>query len=278
MMDFPKSTTPTAHNKQVPLRSPLVLPGGKTWFIPHIRRWLSETCPTVIIEPFAGGAVTSITALAESLAIFAVLVERDRDIAAFWHAVLESGPELRQMIGTFEPTLERAHELENSSPLSTVELAFRTFVLSRVRFSNGVGRTHGFSSRALGRWERALPKLLGRIESVEKYARRVFLAEGDALKLLPHLLPSRRDIAVFVDPPYVIAGKQLYKHYKIDNKALFRILRDWGGNFLMTQDASPEIVELIRRFEFSAVFVEMNSQRNKMRKELVITREPMFAN
>jgi len=41
----------------VPQRSPSRYPGGKTWFVPTFRRWISsmDVAPVTLVEPFAGG-------------------------------------------------------------------------------------------------------------------------------------------------------------------------------------------------------------------------------
>ena len=38
--DAPFSSIPAVNVAEVPQRSPLRYPGGKTWLIPHIRAWL----------------------------------------------------------------------------------------------------------------------------------------------------------------------------------------------------------------------------------------------
>ena len=56
------------HNKQKPTNvaqvrqlSPFRYPGGKTWLVPEVRKWLmtSKRQPSVFVEPFAGGAMSS---------------------------------------------------------------------------------------------------------------------------------------------------------------------------------------------------------------------------
>ena len=54
-VDFPPSPFPAVNVSTIPQRSPLRYPGGKTWFIPHVRAWLSKTKPDVLLDPFAGG-------------------------------------------------------------------------------------------------------------------------------------------------------------------------------------------------------------------------------
>lgn len=40
-------------------RSPFRYPGGKTWLVPRLRRWLRhlEWKPSLFVEPFAGGGI-----------------------------------------------------------------------------------------------------------------------------------------------------------------------------------------------------------------------------
>src|SRR5437899_4142922 len=62
----------------VPQRSPFRYPGGKTWLVPYIRSWLGSKSPTfrVLIEPFAGGGIVSLTAGFEGLVERVVRRER----------------------------------------------------------------------------------------------------------------------------------------------------------------------------------------------------------
>ena len=45
----------------------------------------------------------------------------------------------------------------------------------------------------------------------------------------------------------------------------------------MTYDCSPEIVSLVQRHGFHAAVVRMKNAHHSEMRELVITREPMFA-
>ena len=78
---FPKSKFAAVNVSTVPQRSPLRYPGGKTWLIPHIREWLVTTRPKILIEPFSGGGIVSLTAVMEKLVERAVMVEIDHDVA-----------------------------------------------------------------------------------------------------------------------------------------------------------------------------------------------------
>src|SRR5436853_7853445 len=73
----------------VPQRSPFRYPGGKTWLVPLFRRWLmsAPSQPAVLVEPFAGGGIISLTAAFEQLADRVVMAEIDDQIAAVWETI-----------------------------------------------------------------------------------------------------------------------------------------------------------------------------------------------
>src|SRR3990172_7394782 len=97
------------NNASVPHRSPFRYPGGKTWFVPTLRRWISRMWPKpgIIVEPFAGGGIISLTALFENLVQKAVMVELDDEIAAVWESIVKGDAEwLANRILTFELSRE----------------------------------------------------------------------------------------------------------------------------------------------------------------------------
>jgi len=82
----------------VPMRSPFRYPGGKTWFVPYIRKWLKTFGEDIeLIEPFAGGGIVSLTAGFENLAKKIIMVEKDEDIAAFLLQLCEITEEQYQL-------------------------------------------------------------------------------------------------------------------------------------------------------------------------------------
>ena len=133
MADIPFSSIPAVNVASVPQRSLLRYPGGKTWLVPHIRAWLisnSRPVPSVLLEPFAGGGIVSLTAVMEGLVSRCLMAEIDRDVAAFWHAALRHKQEIKERIRTFKPTRESVAELAGTVPLNVMEHGFRTLVLN----------------------------------------------------------------------------------------------------------------------------------------------------
>ena len=87
---------------------------------------------------------------------------------------------------------------------------------------------------------------------------------------------------VFVDPPYTgaggkRAGKRLYAHNTVAHSRIFEALAAAGTDFLMTDDRSQEVLDLVSRFGFNAVVVEMENTHHARISELVITRDRLFA-
>ena len=283
---IPASSFPVVNVATVPQRSPLRYPGGKTWLIPHIRHWLKSTNPEILIEPFAGGAIVSLTAVMEGLVKTAVMVEIDRDVAAFWRSALESGDTLRERIAKFKPTLDRLQKLERDAPSSVLEHGFRTLVLNRTRRNGILAPGASFCRNGeggkglLSRW---YPDTLAtRLAAIQEYSDSFIFLEGDGLRLLPVILEGWGSrVAIFIDPPYTAkggknAGSRLYDHSNIDHATLFSILAEHDANFLMTYDPADEIIELVRKHDFSAVGLFMkNGHHNRMR-EIVITSESLF--
>ena len=72
------------------LKSPFRYPGGKSWFVKTARKWLKNRTsrPKLLVEPFAGGANISLSAVHAKLVDKAAFTELDRDVAATWTTIL----------------------------------------------------------------------------------------------------------------------------------------------------------------------------------------------
>lgn len=285
MTPFPISRIPAVNVSKVPQRSPLRYPGGKTWLIPHIREWLGKSKPKVLIEPFAGGGIVSLTSVMEGLVDKCIMIEKDRDVAAFWHAALGDGATLSKKILQFKPTQDQVKQIEHGCIHSVTDHGFRTLVLNRTRNSGILAPgasliRNGENGKGIqSRWYP--DTLAARINAIQKYADRITFCEADAMQLLETLLHGwGRMGAVFLDPPYTAGGKRagtrLYAHNDIDHPKLFEMLAYRSSDFLMTYDCAPEIVELVNYHRFSAVSVQMKTAHHDHMPELIITKELLF--
>ena len=286
-LGVPHSRIAAVNVAEVPQRSPLRYPGGKTWLIPHIREWLNQAAAPgrLLIEPFAGGGTVSLTAIMEQRAERALMIELDPDVAAFWQAALQHGPALIELVRRFEPTRESVAALDGAAADDVLMRGFRTLALNRVR-RGGILAPGASLSRSgengKGLRSRWYPDtLVRRLAAISEHTERITFVAGDGLAVLRSLKPAAlADAVLFLDPPYTAGGKRagsrLYAHHEIDHRALFQLAADCETDFLMTYDYAPETLALAREFGFHAVQVEMKNTHHARISELVITRRSLF--
>ena len=270
----------------VPQRSPLRYPGGKTWLVPQIRRWLTnlDTRPEVFVEPFAGGGIASLTAVMDGLADRAVLCELDADIAHLWRCIIDHSERLAQLVEVFEATSENVNVILGQTDGDEVSVAFRT--LLRNRISRGGILAKGASimkegengSGVASRWYP--DTLASRIRAIGSYADRLHFFHGDGMSLI-NLSKDSRAAAFFIDPPYTAAGKRagrrLYDHNEIDHEDLFERMASVRGPFMMTYDESGEIIRMARGHGFHLAKVPMKNTHHDLLYELLITSSELSA-
>ena len=289
--EFPPDAIPVLSESvvnvaSVPLRSPLRYPGGKTWLVPQIRRWLSDldTRPEVFVEPFAGGAIASLTAVMDGLADRAVLCEIDPDIAHLWRCIIDHSERLAQLVEVFEATSENVQTVLGETNGDEVNTAFKT--LLRNRISRGGILAKGASvmkqgengSGLVSRWYPIT--LAARIRAIGSYADRFDFFQGDGMSLID-LSKDSRTAAFFIDPPYTAAGKRagrrLYNHSEIHHEDLFERMATVRGPFMMTYDESDEIIRMARRHSFNLAKVPMKNTHHDLLYELLITSSELSA-
>ena len=267
----------------MPQHSPLRYPGGKTWLIPHVRAWLEATGVPhpLIVEPFAGGAIVSLTAVMGGLAESALMVEKDPDVAAFWRAALKHSDALMERVRDFKLSREEVERLENQTPTDTLERGFRTLVLNRTRRGGVLAPgaallKQGENGRGIAsRWYP--DTLIERLRKIQKHADKFVIHCDDGVKWLRDTR-HKANACFFIDPPYTArggkrAGARLYAHNEVDHAALFEALAGNDSNFMMTYDRAEEIDALILKHGFHAATVPMRNSHHDTVEELIITRD-----
>ncbi|MBI3849946.1 MAG: DNA adenine methylase [Verrucomicrobia bacterium] len=266
----------------VPQRSPFRYPGGKTWLVPLFRRWMMSlpSQPAVLVEPFAGGGIISLTAAFEQLADRVVMVELDQQIAAVWKTVLGGDAEwLAKRILSFDLTVESAKAEFAKTSKTQRELAFQTVVKNRTAHGGilaegaGVLKNGENGKGILSRW---YPQTIAkRITNIGYVAHRIEFKHGDAFEELTRFRNDRSAV-FFIDPPYTAGGKsagsRLYTHCEIDHERLFSLCEKLRGDFLMTYDNAEEVCGLAKRHGFETKPVAMKNTHHAEMDELLIGR------
>lgn len=264
----------------VPQRSPFRYPGGKTWFVPTFRHWMAQISPkpSILVEPFAGGGIISLTALFENLVERVVMVELDNEIAVVWQSVVNGDAKwLANRILAFNLTKETVIQEITKTPKTQREKAFQTILKNRTFHGGILAEGSGFlkyGENGKGIRSRWYPATLAkRLVNLNHVAHRIDFRCGDGLKAIQEFA-SRPDVVYFIDPPYTAggkkAGKRLYKHFEIDHARLFTICESVRGDFLITYDNAEEVKSMARAHGFQMRLIPMTNTHHATMEELVI--------
>lgn len=284
---FPESNnfsiTKPVNVASVPQRSPFRYPGGKTWFVPTFREWLRHKNfrPRVLVEPFAGGGIISLTALFENYVDRVVMVELDEDVAAVWQTVTSGdAPWLANHILAFNLSRESVISELSKPAVEIKERAFQTILKNRTFHGGVLAKGSGLiklGENGKGIRSRWYPKTLAkRLLNLEKVSDRIDFRQDDGLKVMREFSEMEGSV-FFIDPPYTAggkkAGKRLYKHCDINHEELFSICETIRGDFLMTYDNALEVRDLAERHGFSMRLIPMNNTHHAEIQEMVIGRD-----
>lgn len=272
-----KGKTPNVVNvASVPQRSPFRYPGGKTWLIPIVRKWLKQTNETkTILEPFAGGGIVSLTAVFENLASKAIMVELDSDVAAVWEVIINGDHEwLAEKIYNFDLTPENANSILQKNEKTINEQAFSTILKNRIFHGGIITKGSGLiknGEKGKGIRSRWYPNTLrDRILSIGHIKSKLHFKTGDAFEELEKNKNSKNTFS-FIDPPYTIAGKRLYTHFEINHDALFSLVSKLKGKFMLTYDDTNEIRELALKYGLNYRTIPMKTTHHIQKDELIIS-------
>lgn len=269
---------------QVQQLSPFRYPGGKTWCVPEVRRWLSSLPkrPRVFVEPFAGGGIVSLTVAVEDLADRVIMGELDADVAAVWHVLLGEDElafeRLCREVLTFTVTRENVLDRFAARPTTLGERAFQTILKNRVNrggiLAPGASlQKNGENGKGIAsRW---YPEtLVRRFRTIRSVRHKLSFFEKDAFAVIAKHSKTK-SAAFFIDPPYTAGGKnagsRLYIHNEIDHPALFDAMASIKGEFLMTYDESDEVRRLVAARGLIANRVPMKSTHHAVHHELLIS-------
>lgn len=281
LVDSLRSRERPTNVSQVKQLSPFRYPGGKTWLVPEVRKWLtSGRKPSVFVEPFAGGAMAGLTVAAERLADHVFLGELDADVAAVWRTVFgrtEDSAWLCKSIASFDVSRESVLAIIDKPAKAVRTKAFRTVIKNRMQrggiLADGASlMKDGEGGKGLrSRW---YPEtLVSRIEALHAIKDRITFKQIDAFQTI-NSFSDDASAFFFVDPPYTAggkrAGKRLYAHSVIDHPALFEAMSKVAGSVMMTYDDAPEVRELAAAHSFRVESVPMKSTHHAVMQELLI--------
>lgn len=200
--------------------SPFRYAGGKSKIIPFLASFVREEKCEVLASSHAGGASFELAMLEARLAKRLLLNDLDYGVFAVWWATLNMPEELIYRIRSFQPThaayfKAQEHIKLGYDRLDLMDAAWYTLLVNRLSFSgiaraNPLGGRNGDINALTSRWNPAT--LAKRINAIHEMAHLIDLSCLDAVEFIEGAFWSDHT-TIFIDPPYVEKGKDLYNIY-----------------------------------------------------------------
>lgn len=261
----------------VPQRSPFRYPGGKTWLIPTVRKWLKQEQKSVteLIEPFAGGGIVSLTAAFEQLADHITMIEMDEEIAAVWEVILNGKNKwLADKIFSYDLTIDNVKSELDNPDKKLHDIAFCTILKNRIFHGGILAKGSGMiknGEKGKGIASRWYPKTLhDRIVAIGYVKDKIKFITGDAFEALEKNIDNDKAY-FFIDPPYTVAGKRLYTYFDIDHERLFALTARLKGKFMLTYDDTTEIRQLADKYNLHYRTIPMKTTHHLQKNEIIIS-------
>ncbi|HKG38509.1 MAG TPA: DNA adenine methylase [Conexibacter sp.] len=268
--------------------SPLRYPGGKAalagLFGDIIGRL--DVKDARYVEPYAGGAGAGIALLQQGLIGHLVINDIDPAVHAFWRAVIDHNEQFVEQVRSVRlsiPEWQRQREIYRKSDASdAMRLGFAFFYLNRTNRSGvlnaGVigGQAQNGRYKIDARFNR--DTLVRRLQRIGALAECITISDLDGRTVIQQYA-SDDSTFMYIDPPYVQAGSQLYLNAfdARDHSALASAVNKIdGAHWLVTYDSAP-MIERLYESQFRARLALNYSARYPGRAEELLVASPMVA-
>jgi DNA adenine methylase len=277
--------------------SPLRYPGGKSSVAEYFMNILSVNNignDGVYCEPFAGGAGVALTLLLTKRVDRIVINDYDRCIGAFWNSLLNNSDKFIEEINRCDISIEswfkyrhiydNACQLDLNNSKDQFALGFATFFLNRTNRAGILPKAGPIGGRnQLGNYslDARFKKdvLIDRIKQIIKFKDQITFTTDDALIFIKNLKKSncnKKNVFLYLDPPYYHKGKDLYlnfyNHY--DHLNLSKYMKNFSYcKWMMTYDNCEEIKNLYSNIHISIsefITLQYSIQRVRKSKEILI--------
>jgi DNA adenine methylase len=207
--------------------SPLRYPGAKRQLVPVIEELIKANVPPprLLIEPFCGGATTTLRLLGADVVAHGILSDIDPLVSAFWYTAAFDARWLLAAMREETVSVSRWDWWRGYDPRRRRDQAMKCLFLNRTTFS---GILHGRAGPIGGRAQSSdytidcrygLDGLERRIQAVADLASTGRLLDvwnvgwRTALRRIPARFADldAREIVVYLDPPYVDKARWLYE-------------------------------------------------------------------
>lgn len=240
--------------------SPLRYPGGKNRIFSFvsslIKRNNLEGC--AYVEPFAGGAGLALHLLVEGIVSEIYLNDLDKSIYCFWKTVIGDSESVCRWIEDVEVNMETWKKAKNIytnfEKYSDFEIAMATFYLNRANVSGIItgGPIGGMGQKSKYKINARFNKedLVKRIKLISTYSKQIHLSGLDGNEFLRRVDSMDKKLFIYIDPPYVNKGAQLYMNFfqEQNHRDLIQTISKLKHKWIVSYDNTDLINEIYCRY------------------------------
>jgi DNA adenine methylase len=234
------------------------------------------------LEPYAGGAGVALQLLFDGKASHVHINDADPAVYAFWVAATKYPSELLALLDATPITIEEWFRwrsvLRNDGVTNIIEKGFATLFLNRTNRSGilkaGVigGKEQAGDYKLDARFKKDV--IASRIEAVAKRSSDISVYCEDSLQLLGRgasFLP--KDSLIYLDPPYYVKGKGLYRNYyeHDDHAAIAKLLQrsTFKWPWVVSYDNAQEICSMYQVSQALSYGLNYTAQRRYVGSEVM---------
>lgn len=273
------------------LYSPLRYPGGKARFAPFIAKIMehNDVSGGHYVEPYAGGAGVALDLMFSGHASHIHINDADPAIHAFWVSVTQHSSELLDLLESTPITLDEWFKwqavLREDHCENLVEKGFATLFMNRTNRSGilkaGVigGKKQDGEYKLNARFKKDV--ITSRIREIAKHSEKISVYCMDSLELLKNptgLIPENSFL--YLDPPYYVKGKGLYRNYYCHNdhvliaKTIQR--KDFRWPWVVSYDNTKEICDMYKESQSLSYGLNYTAQKRYIGNEMMFFSENLL--
>jgi DNA adenine methylase len=230
-------------------------------------------------EPYAGGAGAGLQLLSDGHVSKLIINDLNPGIAAFWRSVFFDTDALVGMVTACDVDIDAWHEQREiylaPSRHDDLTLGFATFFLNRTNRSGILNARPIGGLEQTGRWlidaRFNRDDLARRLTYLGSLAAQVDVREQRAIELIRTLNRRTKPVLLYVDPPYVVPGEELYmtEHSWSEHRRLEQTLTTSPHPWILTYDADDRTRELYGNFRCLRFGISHTAQVQKVGKEFM---------
>lgn len=261
--------------------SPLRYPGGKARLAPYLARVLASQSVVMdtYCEPYAGGAGAGLQLLSDGHVSKVIINDLNPGIAAFWRSVFFNTEALLELVAKCAVDIANWHHQRSvylaPDGCDDLTLGFATFFLNRTNRSGILSARPIGGLEQTGNWliDARFNKtdLVRRIRDLQQFSSQVDVREERAIELIRTLNRRAKPVLLYVDPPYVVPGEELYMtdHSWSEHQRLEQMLTKSPHPWILTYDADDRTRALYREFRCLRFGISHTAQVQKVGREFM---------